>query len=62
MPSNAQAQTCLWICQLFPNCYRDIQIFRFDPQTKVVFIFAGEELQILVNAQGQWRFLDAIEL
>jgi len=30
--------------------------------TEVVFIFAGEELQILVNAQGQWRFLDAITL
>ena len=26
------------------------------------FIFAGEELQIIINPQGEWRFLSATEL
>ena len=42
--------------------FRDIQLFRFDDQTGIVFIFAGEELQIIVNPDGKWRFLNAAEL
>jgi hypothetical protein len=47
---------------MLSNCYRNIELFRFDEETGVVFIFAGEELQIVVNAEGKWRFLDATEL
>lgn len=47
---------------MFSNCYRNIELFRFDEQLGVVFVFAGEELQIIINSQGQWRFLDATEL
>ncbi len=38
---------------MFSNSYRDIQLFRFDPQLGIVFIFAGEELQIIVTSDGQ---------
>jgi hypothetical protein len=44
------------------DSYRNIEIYRFDDQTGVVFIFASEELQIIVPANGQWRFLNATEL
>jgi hypothetical protein len=47
---------------MLSNCYRNIQLFRFDEQTDIVFIFAGEELQIIVNSDGEWRFLNAPEL
>ena len=47
---------------MLSNLYRDIQIFRFDPQTGIVFIFAGEELQVIVPPNGIWRFLNATEL
>ncbi len=47
---------------MLSNGYRDIQLFRFDEQTRVIFIFAGEELQITVYPNGLWRFLDATEI
>lgn len=46
---------------MLSNYYRDIELFRFDEQTGVVFIFAGEELQMIVSPNGIWRFLDATE-
>ncbi|AFZ24293.1 hypothetical protein Cylst_2050 [Cylindrospermum stagnale PCC 7417] len=55
-PTVAQAITCLRVCQMLSNSYRNIELFRFDEQTKVVFIFAGEELQIDVLPDGAWRF------
>jgi hypothetical protein len=61
-PTNKQALACLRVCQMLSNYYRDIQIFRFDDQTGVVFIFAGEELQIIVPPNGAWRFLDGTQL
>ena len=56
--TDAQAQACLRLCQMLSNSYRNIELFRFDEQTGIVFIFAGEELQIIVSSNGLWRFLD----
>lgn len=50
------------VCQMLSNSYRNIEIYRFDEYTGVVFIFASEELQIIVPPNGQWRFLNATEL
>lgn len=57
-PTNEQAQACLRVCQMLSNYYRDIQVFRFDDQTRYVFILAGEELQILVPTNGRWSFIN----
>jgi hypothetical protein len=62
LPTNSQAQACIRVCQIFSNCYRNIELFRFDEETGVIFIFAGEELQIIVTPDGKWRFLDATEI
>ncbi|KAM3101917.1 DUF6888 family protein [Phormidesmis sp. 146-12] len=61
-PTHAQAITCLITCQWLSNCYRDIEIFRFNDQKSYVFIMAGEELQILVFPNGFWRFINEAEL
>ena len=61
-PTNEQAIACLRVCQMLSNYYRNIELFRFDDQSGIVFIFAGEELQIIVPPNGLWRFLDATEL
>jgi hypothetical protein len=42
---------------MLSNGFRNIELFRFDPQTQVLFIFAGEELQIVVPPNGTWYFL-----
>ncbi|MEQ8998561.1 MAG: hypothetical protein RID53_18850 [Coleofasciculus sp. B1-GNL1-01] len=47
---------------MLSNYYRDIQLFRFNAQTGEVYIFAGEELQIIVSRNGLWRFLNEAEL
>ena len=61
-PTDEQAQACLCVCQMLSNYYRDIQLFRFNTQTREVYIFAGNELQIVVSRNGLWRFLDETEL
>jgi hypothetical protein len=47
---------------MLSNGYRNIQLFRFSTLTREVYIFAGEELQIIVSPNGFWRFLDETEL
>ncbi len=61
-PTDEQGIACLRVCQMLSNCYRDIQLFRFQAQTGEVYIFTGEELQIIVSRNGLWRFLDETEL
>jgi hypothetical protein len=61
-PTKEQALTCMCVCQMLSNLYRDIQLFRFDAQTGEVYIFAGDELQIIVPRNEPWRFADEAEL
>jgi hypothetical protein len=61
-PTAEQAITCLIVCQMLSNLYRDIQLFRFDDQTGEVFILAGDELQVIVPRNEPWRFVDEAEL
>lgn len=61
-PTNEQALACLRVCQMQSNYYRNIELFRFNEQKGYVYIWAGEELQILVFRDGNWRFIDETEL
>lgn len=47
---------------MLSNTYKDIHLFRFDIQTKDIYILAGENLQIIVLHNGNWRFLNETEL
>ncbi|WP_390889298.1 DUF6888 family protein [Leptodesmis sichuanensis] len=29
---------------------------RFDERTGIVYIFAGEDLQVVIYREGKWRF------
>jgi len=57
-PTDEQAQACLRVCQMFSSYYKDIQLFRFDPESREVYIFVSDELQIMVFPSGNWSFLD----
>jgi hypothetical protein len=46
---------------MLSNGYRNIELFRFNPQTGIVFVFASEELQIIIPPNGIWRFLNETE-
>ena len=62
LPKHEQALACLRVCQMLSNYYRNIELFRFNEQKGYVYIWAGEELQILVFQDGNWRFIDETEL
>jgi hypothetical protein len=60
MPTIEQSFACLRVCQMLSDGYQPIHVFRYNPNTKVVFILAGvtESLEILVFSTGLWRFND----
>ncbi len=61
-PTDEQAQACLRLCQILSNYYWDIQLLRFDPESREVYIFVRNELQIMVFPSGNWSFLDETQL
>ncbi|WP_138498173.1 DUF6888 family protein [Nostoc sp. PA-18-2419] len=60
MPNVEQALTCVRVCQMLSDGYQPIYVFRYNQNTKTVFILAGvtESLEILIFADGQWKFND----
>ncbi|WP_425525989.1 DUF6888 family protein [Halotia branconii] len=55
-PTNDQAQACVHVCQMLSNTYKDIHLFRFEIQTRDVYILASENIEIIVPPTGLWRF------
>ncbi|MGQ9873559.1 DUF6888 family protein [Leptodesmis sp.] len=49
MPTAEQAFVCVRVCQMLSDGYQPIHVFRYNPNTKTVFILAGvtESLEIL---------------
>lgn len=47
---------------MLSNGYRDIHLFRYNPQKGYVYILAGETLEIIVTGNGEWRFINEIEI
>ncbi|ACB52461.1 hypothetical protein cce_3113 [Crocosphaera subtropica ATCC 51142] len=62
MPTVEQALSCVRVCQMLSNLYQQIYLFRYDSNYKTIFILArndnNEELQIVIFANGIWRFID----
>jgi hypothetical protein len=60
MPTAQQALACVRVCQMLSNGYQPIHVFRYNQNTKTVFILAGltESLEILIFSDGQWEFND----
>jgi hypothetical protein len=62
LPTPEQNFASVFVCQMLSNCYRDIQIFRYSPSSRVLHVFANDALQIVITPDGKWRFLDETEL
>jgi hypothetical protein len=60
MPTRKQALASVRVCQMLSNGYQPIHVFRYNQNTKTVFILAGvtESLEVLIFFDGQWRFND----
>ena len=37
--------------------FRDIVLFRFDPLRGEIYILAGEDIELIIYADGNWEFL-----
>jgi hypothetical protein len=62
LPTVEQALSCVRVCQMLSNLYQQIYLFRYDSNFKTIFLLArsenNEELQIVIFANGIWRFID----
>jgi hypothetical protein len=60
MPTAEQALVCVRLCQMLSNGYQPIHLFRYNQNSKRVYILAGvtESIQIVVPENGKWRFID----
>ncbi|MGK7892193.1 MAG: hypothetical protein AB4372_00675 [Xenococcus sp. (in: cyanobacteria)] len=62
MPTVEQALICVRVCQMLSDLYQPIYLFRYDINFKTIFILArnqnNEEIQIVIFANGIWRFID----
>jgi hypothetical protein len=57
MPTVAQSTMSVILCHTLSSFFRDIVLFRFDALKQEVFILTADDLQIVINSQGKWRFL-----
>lgn len=57
-PTAVQALTCLRVCQMVSNSFLDIHLIRFNEIKGYVYILAGDEMEILIFPEGNWRFID----
>ncbi|MFB2833669.1 DUF6888 family protein [Floridanema evergladense] len=58
LPTVEQGFTCIRVCQMLSNYYRNILLFRFDSKTGTIYILAQENMEIFISRDGNWRFLN----
>ncbi|WP_442937990.1 DUF6888 family protein [Nostoc sp.] len=57
LPTAAQALKCVYLCQSLTTAYLPIYIVRLDERTGNIFILGGNEIEILISRDGNWRYL-----
>lgn len=56
-PTPQQAARCFVLCQNLTKMYLPIFLVRLDERTGNVFLLAGEETEIVITRDGQWRYV-----
>jgi hypothetical protein len=57
MPTQEQIKTCFILCYRHTKMYLPIYLVSVDRRTKDVVILAGEETEIVIYPNGNWRYL-----
>jgi hypothetical protein len=59
LPTQKQSNTAVFLCQLLSNLYQPIQIFRYDPTLKTLYIQtrAADEIALIIKEGGNWDFV-----
>ena len=56
IPTPEQMLSCIRMCQTLSNFYLDIHLFRYDQQRKEIYVIAGDTINLIIDAQGNWEF------
>ena len=59
MPTAVQALKAVILCQWLSNGYQPIELFRYDPVRKQIYVIAGAtaSIEFIIFEDGTWRFL-----
>lgn len=57
MPTEKQAVNCFIMCQRITQMYLPISLVRLDERTNDIFILAGEDIQVVINRNGEVTIL-----
>jgi hypothetical protein len=52
----AQESKCFILCQNLTDKYLVIHVIRLDERTGEIYILAGQETEILIFRNGEWRY------
>ncbi|WP_390091472.1 DUF6888 family protein [Geminocystis herdmanii] len=58
MPTELQTLSCFIACQTLTTMYLPIYLVRFDERIDEIFILAGDNIQILIDRNGDRRFIE----
>lgn len=58
LPTSEQLKTCFVLSASITNMYTNISLIRLDERTKRVYFLAGEEIELLILENGEWRFVE----
>jgi hypothetical protein len=56
LPTQAQEATCLRICVNLTRFYLSINLVRLDVRNGEIYLLAGDEIGIIVQKDGIWRY------
>ncbi|PZV09541.1 MAG: hypothetical protein DCF22_18330 [Leptolyngbya sp.] len=56
IPTRAQESACLRLCANLTTMDASIYVVRIDERIGEVFILAGEEIEVLIPPDEQWRY------
>ncbi len=57
LPTTEQGFASICVCQMLSNYFQNVEIFRFDEQRGEIYIFVSDEIEVLVERDGHWRFV-----
>jgi hypothetical protein len=52
-----QAVRACILAQYLSNGFKTIDLFRYDPVERYIYILSGDEIEIKIFEDGNWRFL-----
>ncbi|MGG6265347.1 DUF6888 family protein [Leptolyngbya sp. AN03gr2] len=55
-PTPQQSEKCVLLCMTLTRMYVPIYLVRLDERNGDIFMLAGEEMEIVIYRDGQWRY------